>query len=178
MIETFDRKGGSEMSVLRAIRSILVAGIALSTVGLAGEIAKGARARPKERADRPAIRTGSFAGVPDAWAKAHLRYAERARRADSDVVFLGDSIIYAWGDEGRDDLGYTSWIAEFGPLKAANFGFAGDQTQHLLYRIEQGELAGHPRVAVVLIGTNNLSEGSPLNMLYCTLFSGFQDPGG
>jgi lysophospholipase L1-like esterase len=159
MIGIFDRKERSEMSGPRAIRLILVAVIALCTIGLAGDIAKGARAKPKERADRPAIRTGTFAGVPDAWAKAHRRYTERARRADAEVVFLGDSITYGWGEEGREDLGKPSWLAEFAPLKAANFGFSGDQTQHLLYRIENGELDGHPRVAVVLIGTNNLSEG-------------------
>lgn len=143
----------------RAIRRVLVAVIALSTIGLAGDVARGARAPLKERADRPAIRTGAFAGVPDAWAKAHRRYLDRARRADSDVVFLGDSITYAWGDDGRDDLGSPSWSAEFAPFRAANFGFSGDQTQHLLYRVLDGELEGHPRVAVVLIGTNNLSEG-------------------
>jgi lysophospholipase L1-like esterase len=147
------------MSGRNAFRFFLIAVIALGSIGLTGDFARGARAKPKERADRPAIRTGTFAGVPDAWAKAHRRFAERARRADADVVFLGDSITHAWGEEGREDLGYPSWLAEFTPLKSANFGFPGDQTQHLLYRIGSGELAGHPRVAVVLIGTNNLSEG-------------------
>jgi lysophospholipase L1-like esterase len=143
----------------RAIRRLLVAVIALSTVGLTGDLARGARAKPKERVDRPAIRTDSMAGEPDAWAKAHRRYVEKARRADSDVVFLGDSITYAWGEEGREDFGSVPWSAEFAALHAANFSFPGDQTQHLLYRIRDGELEGHPRVAVVLIGTNNLSEG-------------------
>ena len=37
---------------------------------------------------------------------------------------------------------------------------AGDTTQNLLYRIDTGELAGHPKVAVVMIGINDLIGGA------------------
>jgi len=147
------------MSGPRSVRMILVAIIALGTVGMTGDLASGARAPIGEPADRPASRSAVGDGQGDAWAKAHRRYVERARRSDADVVFLGDSITHAWGDEDRDDLGHESWRALFAPLRSVNFGFPGDQTQHLLRRVEDGELDGHPRVAVVLIGTNNLGDG-------------------
>ena len=45
------------------------------------------------------------------------------------------------------------------PIGAADFGVAGDLAENLLWRVENGELAGAPRVAVVEIGTNNLGVG-------------------
>ena len=147
------------MNDSKVVRKILVGFIALGTIGLAGDAASGARHKPRQQADVAAERTGAWGGEPDAWARAHRRHVERAAKADADVVFLGDSITHSWGGDGREDDGAAAWRAEFAPLKATSFGFPGDQTQHLLHRIGDGELAGHPRVAVVLIGTNNLGEG-------------------
>ena len=45
-------------------------------------------------------------------------------------------------------------------LDAANFGIGGDTTDNLLYRVENGDLAGDPRVAVVMIGINDLFGGA------------------
>ena len=90
----------------------------------------------------------------------HQQDLERALSGPDRVVFLGDSITDLWGDAGRD-LGAASrvWDAQIAPLGAANFGVAGDQTEDLLWRVEGGELAGHPKVAVVLVGVDNLVQG-------------------
>lgn len=48
------------------------------------------------------------------------------------------------------------WDKYFAPLHAANFGISGDRTQHLLWRIQNGELDGiSPKAIVLMIGTNN-----------------------
>src|SRR5207247_1662112 len=48
------------------------------------------------------------------------------------------------------------WDKAFGAYKTANFGIGGDRTQHVLWRISNGELDGiNPKVLVLMIGTNN-----------------------
>lgn len=83
----------------------------------------------------------------------HDRYLERARQGGIDVLFLGDSITQYWEDPAR---GKPVWDREFAPLNAANFGINGDRTQHVLWRLQNGEAEGYsPKVVVLLIGTNN-----------------------
>ncbi|MFM7152318.1 MAG: GDSL-type esterase/lipase family protein, partial [Gemmataceae bacterium] len=71
---------------------------------------------------------------------------------------LGDSITQAWSGAGK-----KAWSEHFEPVKAANFGIGGDQTGHVLWRITEGkELNGiTPKVAVLMIGTNNISSFKP-----------------
>jgi beta-glucosidase len=66
------------------------------------------------------------------------------------VLFVGDSITQGW-------LGTPLWKTYYGPYNAANFGIGGDRTQHVLWRIEHGELDNiFPKVVVLMIGTNNI----------------------
>lgn len=68
-----------------------------------------------------------------------------------DLVFLGDSITQAWEKEGAD-----VWDTFYGPRHALNLGFNGDRTEHVLWRLEQGEVDDiQPKLLVLLIGTNN-----------------------
>lgn len=86
-----------------------------------------------------------------AFIKTHESYVEVAKKGNVDVAFYGDAIVGNWRSEGK-----SIWAQHFEPLKAANFGVFGDRTQNLLWRILNGELDGmKPKVAVVLIGTNN-----------------------
>ncbi len=92
----------------------------------------------------------------------HARHAEklaRIRQGHVDLVFLGDSIMQDWEQHGppawRDFV--PEWQLFYGDRDAVNLGFRGDTTASLLWRIKHGELDGiEPKVAVVLIGANNL----------------------
>src|SRR5262249_6277382 len=93
------------------------------------------------------------------WLKRHEQFLALAKKGNIDVLVLGDSITDAWGGEGHNpktSRGNEIFTKEFEPLKAANFGIGGDRTQHVLWRLENGELEGiHPKVVMLLIGTNN-----------------------
>jgi lysophospholipase L1-like esterase len=68
-----------------------------------------------------------------------------------DVVFIGDSITQGWEGPGKN-----VWTNYYGQRKCLNFGVGGDKTEHVLWRFEQGQLDGlKPKVAVLMIGTNN-----------------------
>ena len=76
-----------------------------------------------------------------------------AKSGDYPVVFLGDSITHNWENQGKD-----VWAKCFveGDYKALNCGFSGDRTEHVLWRLDRGQLRGlHPKVIVLMIGTNN-----------------------
>ena len=90
----------------------------------------------------------------------HAYYLSEVAKGSAPVLFLGDSITLLWNSETGNPQGEAAWESTFAPIGAENFGVLGDQTQNLLYRIENGELAGKPKVAVVLIGLNDLLLGS------------------
>ena len=68
-----------------------------------------------------------------------------------DIAFIGDSITQGWEGSGKN-----VWTNYYGGRKCLNFGVGGDRTEHVLWRFEQGQLDGiKPKVAVLMIGTNN-----------------------
>src|SRR4051812_11730978 len=79
----------------------------------------------------------------------------------SNIVFFGDSITARWNNASFPGL--PVWESSIAPFGAADFGVDGDRTQNLIWRLQNGELDGKPRVAVVLIGTNNLSNTLGVN---------------
>lgn len=69
------------------------------------------------------------------------------------MLFYGDSITAGWNGNGKDT--YNQYYA---PLGTANYGISGDKTEHVLWRIKNGEVTDklNPTVCVIKIGTNNL----------------------
>jgi lysophospholipase L1-like esterase len=83
----------------------------------------------------------------------HEGFLEEARRGGIECLLMGDSITDWWARAGAD-----VYAANFAPLHCANFGIAGDRTQGVLWRMENGELEGYsPKLMMLMIGTNNLS---------------------
>jgi lysophospholipase L1-like esterase len=71
---------------------------------------------------------------------------------DAELLFIGDSITQGWEGQGAKEV----WQKFYGNRKAVNLGIGGDRTQHVLWRLQNGNLEGiKPKAAVVMIGTNN-----------------------
>jgi lysophospholipase L1-like esterase len=95
--------------------------------------------------------------------KAHEQLMAKRTQGKIDVYFMGDSITRRWGASDRQyaDL-LSNWNENFKGWNAADFGWGGDKTQNMLWRLEQGELDGvNPKVIVLMAGTNNIGNRSP-----------------
>jgi len=90
---------------------------------------------------------GNYAG----WMERHEAKLAEIKGRNPDLVFLGDSITQRW-----ENTGNKVWKKHFAARNALNLGFEGDGTQQVLWRLDHGEFDGlHPKVCVLLIGTNN-----------------------
>lgn len=93
----------------------------------------------------------------------HASFVEQAKKGGIDVLFLGDSITDWWreADPATKHNGKQVFDKYFGNMKVANFGIAAEGTQHLLWRLQNGEGTGFsPKVIMLMIGTNNLGRNS------------------
>ena len=93
------------------------------------------------------------------WRNRHQEKLAELRARRVDLVWLGDSITQDWEKQGPPDWQDFApvWQRFYGDRNAVNLGFRGDNTGHLLWRMQNGELDGiRPKAAVVLIGANNL----------------------
>ena len=85
------------------------------------------------------------------WMKRHESFNERVKQGNVDLIFIGDSITQGWEGAGKD-----VWDEFYGKRNAVNLGIGGDRTQHVLWRLDHGNIDGiKPKLAVLMIGTNN-----------------------
>jgi lysophospholipase L1-like esterase len=94
---------------------------------------------------------------------AHEALLEKKNQGVINVYFLGDSITRRW--QGTDYPEHKkNWDQNFFGWNAANFGWGGDSTQNVLWRLRNGELDDvNPKVVVLMIGTNNLGNMTSSN---------------
>jgi lysophospholipase L1-like esterase len=106
-------------------------------------------------ADEPVARTDRNSLL------AHAQLLDKARKGGIDIYFEGDSITRRWGATDYPDL-LANWKRNFFGWNAADFGWGGDTTQNILWRLENGEMDGvNPKVIVLLAGTNNVGNTVP-----------------
>ncbi len=87
----------------------------------------------------------------------HLRINDRVSEGNVDLIFIGDSITSGWECRGP-----KVWDKFYGKRNAANLGIGGDRTQHVIWRLNNGNVKGiSPKAAVVMIGTNNSRDNTP-----------------
>lgn len=86
------------------------------------------------------------------WIAQHEHTLARIRQGGVDLLMIGDSITQGWSAEGRH-----VWSTYYGHRRAVNLGYSGDCTEHVLWRLNHGEINRiAPKLAVVMIGTNNI----------------------
>jgi cephalosporin-C deacetylase-like acetyl esterase/lysophospholipase L1-like esterase len=95
---------------------------------------------------------------------AHEQLLAKRKAGQIDAYFMGDSITRRWGasDEQYKEL-LANWRANFHGWNAADFGWGADKTQHMLWRLQNGELDGvNPKIVVLMAGTNNVGRATPI----------------
>ena len=89
---------------------------------------------------------------------AHRQLLAKRTQGEIDVYFMGNSITRRWGATDYPDF-LANWNSNFRGWNAANFGWGADRIEHMLWRIENGELDEvNPKVIVILAGTNNVGQ--------------------
>lgn len=101
-------------------------------------------------ADQPTPRTDANSIL------AHEQLLAKRTQGRIDIYYIGDSITRRWGATDYPEL-LDNWTSNFFGWNAANFGWGADRTEHMLWRLENGELDGvNPKIIVVAAGTNNV----------------------
>lgn len=81
----------------------------------------------------------------------HESFNKRVAEGNVDLVFIGDSITQGWEGAGKG-----VWAEYYGKRNAVNLGIGGDRTQHVIWRLDNGNFKDiTPKAAVIMIGTNN-----------------------
>jgi lysophospholipase L1-like esterase len=101
-----------------------------------------------------AVTPTAWNGKPDCWQmKRHQQKMESVKKGGAKVVFIGDSITHFWESKGKEQLG--KYFSD-GDMKMLDLGTSADRTEHVLWRLNNGELDGYEAKCVLLmIGTNN-----------------------
>jgi lysophospholipase L1-like esterase len=87
----------------------------------------------------------------DWWVKRQAENVEQMSKGNIELLLIGDSITHGWETHGElSDM-------FFGKYKPINLGFSGDQTAHVLWRLDRLPLGKiTPKAAMIMIGTNNI----------------------
>lgn len=91
------------------------------------------------------------------WMDRHEKMNARVAEGNVDLLMIGDSITHGWEGAGK-----ATWEKYYGKRNAVNLGIGGDRTQHVIWRLQNGNIKGiSPKLAVLMIGTNNSGDNTP-----------------
>jgi beta-glucosidase len=101
-----------------------------------------------------AVTPAAWNGDPNCWQqKRHAEKMAAVKGGGAKVVFIGDSITHFWESKGKAQQ--QKYFSE-GDWKMLDLGTSGDRTEHVLWRLDHGELDGYEAKCILLmIGTNN-----------------------
>jgi lysophospholipase L1-like esterase len=93
------------------------------------------------------------ASRPAGWMVRHNAILERIKKGNVRMIFVGNSLTQRW-----ENAGIQVWNKYYATRNAVNMGFDGDRTQHVLWRLDHGEIDNiSPKLAVVMIGSNHVN---------------------
>ncbi len=85
------------------------------------------------------------------WIARHEAMNQRAKQGNVDLIYVGDSIVQHFDNQGKE-----TWDRYYAPRNSLNLGISGDRTEHVLWRLDHGNIEGiKPKLAIVMIGQNN-----------------------
>ena len=109
----------------------------------------------------PGVNTAVIPNLAPPFQAKHQANLEVARQGDAELLLMGDSITDFWRNAEGPFAGKPVLDRYFAEWKIANFGIAGDTTQGVLYRLQNGEGEGfEPRAIMLMIGTNNTARNT------------------
>ena len=92
---------------------------------------------PPIKAEAQAIR--ALRPVPQTrgwWTTRRQQKLAQIKKGDVDLVMIGDSITHGW-----DHVGGVVWDKYYKARKAVNLGYSSDRTEHVIWRLQNGERA-------------------------------------
>ncbi len=106
--------------------------------------------KPAPASITPEVQTAQWA--VQWWGPRHKeKLATKKAMKQVDLLFVGDSITHSWENAGK-----ATFKKYYQPRNTLNIGFSGDRTEQVLWRFQHGEIDNiKPKLAVVMIGTNN-----------------------
>lgn len=85
------------------------------------------------------------------WIQRHESMNQKARQGHIELIYVGDSIVEHYENQGKE-----VWDHYYTGRNALNLGIGGDRTEHVLWRLDHGNIDGiSPKLAIVMIGQNN-----------------------
>jgi lysophospholipase L1-like esterase len=92
----------------------------------------------------------------------HVEKVKAVKAGHYDLALIGDSITHTVGDmnDGKYAPNQAVWQRHFEPRRAINLGMNGQRTEEILWNLQNGQLefTQSPKVAMLLIGTNNADD--------------------